>query len=148
MIRFLSIPGGRTAKEIVAWVNQRAGNEAKDESIVTFTTAEEISEWALGAQNSDPETPVIRFLGMYENAGGEEVPMFEEAAKIMGKYAEFALVHNRELFKNYDIDQENAVVAFKPFDDKIDRHIKDWRTRKLTNFMWKNLLPAMVVPNP
>ena len=51
-----------------------------------------------------------------------------QLTKVMQHDAEFGVTYDPALFEEFGFaDKENAVIVYKPWDEKEQRHIKDFR---------------------
>ena len=90
--------GGRTAPEIVSWLEKKTGPAAKE-----LTTADEIKEFSTKKD--------VIVVGFYKDKESDAAKAFMEAAQGIDDI-EFGIVHDEALAKEHNVEGDN-VVLFK-----------------------------------
>lgn len=120
--------GGRTADEIVNWLEKKTGPAAK-----TLTTAEDVKQFA-----EDVEVAVIGFFT-------EDSPAHKEFLAVAGSVDDypFAVVFDEAVATENKITGD-AVVVFKKFDEGRNDLTSDLIEATITKFIKSNALPLIV----
>ncbi len=142
------LAGGRTTKDIIKWLEKKGGADIPPKEMTQFKEADAAKEWADKAKGSDPDKePVVAFLGIFKDLEGEEAKNFLEVARgDLEDHAEFALASGEAFLKEFGVDDsEDAVMAFKPWDDKTAVLEKNFRVAKIELMVYKNLYPNLAV---
>ena len=92
------LTGGRTADEIITWLEKKTGPPAKE-----LTTADEIKEFSTKKD--------VIVVGFYKDKESDGVKAFLEAAQGVDDI-EFGIVHDEALAKEHSVEGDN-VVLFK-----------------------------------
>lgn len=95
--------GGRTADEIVAWLNKKSGPAA-----VTLTTSDELAKF-----QADNEVCVV---GLFKDTKGASATAFNNVAKTVDSVA-FAIITDEALYTELKVTSDEAVVLLKKFDE-------------------------------
>lgn len=92
------VTGGRTASEIITWLEKKTGPPAKE-----LTTADEIKEFTTKKD--------VIVVGFYKDKESDAAKAFTEAAQGIDDI-EFGIVHDEALAKEHNVEGDN-VVLFK-----------------------------------
>lgn len=92
------LTGGRTAPEIVTWLEKKTGPPAKE-----LATADEIKEFTIKKD--------VIVVGFYKDKESDGAKAFLEAAQGIDDI-EFGIVHDEALAKEHNVEGDN-VVLFK-----------------------------------
>lgn len=92
------LTGGRTASEIVTWLEKKTGPPAKE-----LATADEIKEFTIKKD--------VIVVGFYKDKESDGAKAFLEAAQGIDDI-EFGIVHDEALAKEHNVEGDN-VVLFK-----------------------------------
>jgi len=122
--------GGRTADSIVSWVLKKTGPPAK-----TIETVEDAEKSA-----ADQEVYV---LGFFKNVESDEAKAFLETADGMDGIV-FGITSKDDVFSNYDVKGDNAVVLLKKFDEGRNDFSGDYTADNLSQFVKANSLPLVI----
>jgi protein disulfide-isomerase A1 len=121
--------GGRTADEIVNWLNKKTGPAAK-----TLETTEELKTFT-----EEPQVAVVGFFKDVESTAAKE---FLKAAGGIDDYP-FAIVSKDELISENKVSGD-AVVVFKKFDEGRNDLTDDLTEENIAKFVKGNALPLIV----
>lgn len=123
--------GGRTAKEIVQWVEKKCGPPALElktnrdiEKIITANEAVAV--------------------GFFINEYGTELKNFLDVAEEIENVPFGYVTMNKALFDQYQIQKDNAVVIYKKFDDGRTLHLNGFSTQRIKVFILENSLPNLL----
>jgi len=94
--------GGRTADEIVAWLNKKTGPPSKD-----LTSVDD-------AKKLQDENEVV-VIGFFKDQASDEAKAFNDAASTMDDVI-FGITSNNDVFAHYKVDKD-GVVLLKKFDE-------------------------------
>ena len=111
---YLNSVGGRTADEIITWLDKKTGPPAKE-----LKTADEVKEFV------DKKNVVV--VGFYKDKESDAAKAFIEAAQGIDDL-EFGIVHDEAIAKEHKVEEDN-VVLFK----KVKKFVlvRDPRTIKV-----------------
>ena len=111
---YLNTVGGRTADEIITWLDKKTGPPAKE-----LKTADEVKEFV------DKKNVVV--VGFYKDKESDAAKAFIEAAQGVDDL-EFGIVHDEAIAKEHKVE-EDKVVVFK----KVKKFVlvRDTRTIKV-----------------
>jgi len=121
--------GGRTADEIVNWLNKKTGPAAK-----TLTTADEVKTF-----HEEVEVAVVGFFKDGESDAAKE---FLKSAGAIDEYP-FALVTSEDVATENKVTGD-TVVVFKKFDEGRNELTKDLTEENISKFVKSNALPLIV----
>ncbi|XP_068672295.1 protein disulfide-isomerase 2-like [Montipora foliosa] len=120
--------GGRTASEIITWLEKKTGPPAK-----VLLTAEEIKAFT---EKSD-----VVVVGFYKDKDSEGAKAFTEAAGETDA-VEFGIVHDEALAKENSVDGDN-VVLYKKFDEGRVVYDGEHLAESIIQFIKANQLPLV-----
>lgn len=124
--------GGRTAKEIVAWLYKRTGPPAED-----LETADEAKEFS---QKDD-----VVVIGFFEDAESANAKAFLAAADSQDTLY-FGIVTNKEVAKSLEATFD-SVVLFKQFDEGRATFDGEYTAEEIIKFVNAEQLPLLTVFN-
>lgn len=122
------LSGGRTAKEIVAWLNKRTGPPA--EALETAEAAKAFSE---------KDDVVV--IGFFENAESDNAVAYTNAADTQDTIY-FGIVTSKEVAESLEATMD-SVVVFKKFDEGRATFDKDFTTENIVTFVLGEQLPLV-----
>lgn len=120
--------GGRTAKEIVSWLNKRMGPAA--EALETAEAAKEFSE---------KDDVVV--IGFFEDVESDNAKAYINAADTQ-ETIYFGIVTSKEVAESLEATMD-SVVVFKKFDDGRATFDKDFTTENIVTFVLGEQLPLV-----
>jgi protein disulfide-isomerase A1 len=121
--------GGRTADEIVLWLEKKTGPAAK-----TISSAEDLKKFT-----EDGEVAVV---GFFKSETSDAAKEFLKVADGVDDYP-FAIVTDSSLISENKVDGD-AVVVFKKFDDGRAELSKDLTEENISKFVKGESLPLIV----
>jgi len=121
--------GGRTADEIVTWLNKKTGPAAK-----TLETADQVKTF-----HGDVEVAVV---GFFKDAESEAAKQFLKSAGGIDEYP-FAIVTSEDVATENKVTGD-TVVVFKKFDEGRNELTKDLTEENISKFVKSNALPLIV----
>ncbi|XP_030375237.1 protein disulfide-isomerase [Scaptodrosophila lebanonensis] len=121
--------GGRQAADIIAWVTKKTGPPAKD--LNSVVDAEQFLK--------DNE---IAIIGFFKDLESDEAKTFTKAANALDSFV-FGISNNDDIFTKYEANN-NAVILFKPFDDKKSIFEGELNEDNLKKFAQVQSLPLIV----
>jgi len=121
--------GGRTADEIVSWLNKKTGPAAK-----TLESADDTKTFIEGAD--------VAIIGFFKSADSDAAKEFLKAAGGIDEYP-FAIVTDSSIASENKVDGD-AVVVFKKFDEGRADLQKDLTEESITKFVKGEALPLIV----
>ena len=126
--RFL-YSGGRTAKDIVAWLKKKTGPPAID-----LQTVEAAKSFVEGKE--------VAVLGFFKNAESDEAKTFVATALDVDDI-EFGMTANADVFAEYKVEKDNAIVLLKTFDEGRNDFDGEYTVEAITAFIRGNQLPLV-----
>ncbi|XP_029189738.2 protein disulfide-isomerase 2-like [Acropora millepora] len=120
--------GGRTAAEIVSWLEKKTGPPAKE-----LMTAEEVKAFT---EKSD-----VVVVGFYKDKDSENAKAFIQAAEGTDD-VEFGIVHDEALAKENNVEKD-GLVLFKKFDEGRVDYDGEHNEAAITQFIKANQLPLV-----
>lgn len=120
--------GGRTAKEIIAWVLKKTGPPA--EALDTVEAAKEFSE----------KDDVI-VIGFFEDAESDKAKAYINAADTQESIY-FGIVTQKEVAESLEASFD-SIVVFKKFDDGRATFDKEYTTENIVTFVLGESLPLV-----
>lgn len=120
--------GGRTAKEIVTWLNKRTGPPAD-----VLETAEDAKAFT--------EKDDVVVVGFFEDAESDEAKAYTNAADTQDNIY-FGIVTSKEVAESLDAIMD-SVVVFKKFDDGRATFDKEFTTENIVTFVLGEQLPLV-----
>jgi len=122
--------GGRIAKEIVNWLKKKTGPPAAAvDSVATAKSAIEKEE--------------VYILGFFKNAESDAAKAFLEVAADNDDLP-FGITSTSAVFEEYKVDQDDAVVLFKKFDEGRNDLTEDLTSENIAAFVVANQLPLVI----
>lgn len=122
--------GGRTADEIVNWLNKKTGPPAK-----ALTTVEEAKEFVEKAAS-------VAVIGFFKDQTSDAAKVFLNVAAMVDDYP-FAITSADEVFAEYKVE-DGKVVLFKKFDEGRADFEGELKEDILKKFVSSNALPLVV----
>jgi len=120
--------GGRTHKEIVAWINKKTGPIAK--------TIDDVDS----AKNLFDSNEVVVFG--YFPKGLESATKMTSAADSFEDLVPFAITSNADVAKEFDI-AEGGITLFKQFDEKMNKYEGTDGGEDLVKFVKENMMAVV-----
>lgn len=121
--------GGRTADEIVLWLNKKTGPAAK-----TLDSADAVKTF-----HDEVEVAVV---GFFKDGESEAAKEFLKSAGAIDEYP-FALVTSEDIATENKVTGD-TVVVFKKFDEGRNDLTKDLTEENISKFVKSNALPLIV----
>lgn len=125
-----TLAGGRTAKDIVTWLNKRTGPPAQ-----TLSTVEEAKEF------TENESVVV--VGFFEDTESDKATAYINAADSQDSIY-FGLVTNKEVADSLEATFD-SVVVFKDFDDRRTTFDDDYTAENIVTFVLSEQLPLVTL---
>merc|ERR1719295_2502884 len=122
--------GGRTADTIVQWIQKKSGPDAK-----TLSTSEDSKAFVADNQ--------VAVIGFFKDPIAKEAVAYATAADTFDD-VDFAITSNTELFSEYGITDDAAVILLKKFDEGRNNLEGDITSETVTDFVNANFLPLVV----
>lgn len=120
--------GGRTAKEIVTWLNKRTGPPAE-----MLETVEEAKEF------TEKEDVVV--VGFFEDAESDKAKVYINAADTQDTIY-FGIVTSKEVAESLDATMD-SIVVFKKFDEGRVTFAKEFTAENIVTFVLGEQLPLV-----
>lgn len=125
-----SYNGGRTGEDIVSWLKKKTGPAAK-----TLTSVEEAKEFADSAE--------VVLLGLFKDTDSPNAKVYLDVASNNDEF-QFAITSDDSVFKNYDVDKDEAVLLLKKFDELRDDYSGEFTEKEISQFIGSNSLPLVI----
>jgi len=122
--------GGRTTDTIIQWLDKKSGPAAK-----TLSTSEDSKAFVADNQ--------VAVIGFFKDPIAKEAVAYATAADTFDD-VNFAITSNTELFSEYGITDDAAVILLKKFDEGRNNLEGDITTETVTDFVNANFLPLVV----
>ncbi|KAK2179796.1 hypothetical protein NP493_471g01061 [Ridgeia piscesae] len=126
----IEFQGGRTADEIVNWLKKKTGPPA-----ITLETVD--------AAKAMIEKTDVAVVGFFKDLESDAAKAFIEVASGIDDVP-FGVTSNKDLFKEYDVEKDDAVVLFKKFDELRNNLYKDITAKNIKDFITENQLPTVI----
>jgi len=126
----ISYNGGRTADEIVLWLNKKTGPPAQ-----TLSSAEEAEKLA-----EDAEVAVV---GLFKDPESSNAKVFLDVANSNDEFP-FAISSDSAVFQHFNIDKDEAILLVKKFDEKRNDYDGKFDETEINNFIADNSLPLVI----
>ena len=120
--------GGRTAKDIVAWLKKRTGPPA-----VTLTTAEEAKEFT--------DKNEVAVIGFFESAESDGAKAYINAADSQDTI-NFGIVTDKAVAEGLEASFD-SIVLFKKFDEGRATFSGDFNAEDIVTFVLTEQLPLV-----
>jgi len=121
--------GGRTADDIVNWLNKKTGPPAK-----TLATVDEAKQFI--------EKSEVVVVGFFKDVTSATAKAFEEVAASTDDLP-FAITAAEDLFKEHKVDKD-GIVLFKKFDEGRNDFDGEFTAENIKKFISANQLPVVI----
>lgn len=121
--------GGRTAEDIVRWIDKKTGPPAQ-----TLETAEQATAFEASGK--------VVIVGFFKDVESSEAKVFLEAASEVDDF-NFAITSNKDVYKTLEASKD-GIVLFKTFDEGRNDYDGESTSAAIKKFVKVNSLPLIV----
>lgn len=122
--------GGRTADDIVNWLEKKSGPPAK--------AIESVAEAKKFKDSAD-----VAVLGFFKDQKSDKAKAFLEVADALDSQ-KYGITSEKAVFKEHDIDGDEGIILFKNFDEGKNVFDGDFKVEDIKKFVQGNSLPLVI----